>query len=112
MQTKWETQHRKVLVHLVADAQCEVGQVDVAAYAAALGMSREQIHDSLVALADGRLVHLGCGLDGDGHAVVRVLSVSAMARQICDAAPNNDSSRARPPVSTIDEVVLRATTGP
>lgn len=110
MQTKWESQHRRVLVRLVGETERGLTAIDVAAYATALQLSHQQVHESLGALTDGRLIELRYALDAAGAAVAQVVSVSAIARQVFEGAPST-RSRNRPLDSVFDAVV-RATSGP
>lgn len=113
MQTKWDSQHRGVLMRLVVDADQGVVGIDVAAYAAALRLTHQQVYESLGALSDGDLVDLRYDLDASGTAVARIVSVSAAARQIHDARPAATVPASHPRVGSVcDEVVLRATSGP
>ncbi|WP_144126542.1 hypothetical protein [Catellatospora sichuanensis] len=119
MQTKWESQHRSVLLRLVGDAQSGTRFVDPVGYSTALRLSQQQVNESLDALVDSDLVNLRYGLDATGCLVLELVSVSGMAWRIFEAAPaavpdtlSPEASASLRAESAFEEIVLRATSGP
>ncbi|MBV1854422.1 hypothetical protein [Catellatospora tritici] len=118
MSTEWDFQHRPVLMQVI-NAYDSGACIDVMSISAALGLTHQQIHESLSALSDGLLIGVQYRLDAAGAAIAEVSSVSPMAGAIHaaaggrapDVAPSASSSR-RPPGDIFRDVVLRATSGP
>lgn len=119
MSTKWEAQHRPVLVRVITAYDSGHCGIDVIDIATALRLTSQQVHESLGALNDGGLIAVHHRLGAARAAITEVSSVSQMARTMYCAAgrhapdvtsPVNPSRR--PPGDLFEEVVLRATTGP